>query len=184
MVAEDKFVGSEPATRLSLDGIDGVDVLRKTSAFDNLVDPEKDTIPCLDLEWAFASEANKLQTAKEFHVVMRDIGFMCLKNHGINNALKDKMESNARKFFQLPEEVKARYADKQYFRGWIKRYSETIGIGEYRDVKESYLAPTFPDDLQELWVREIPDFQSTLLRYIDSVRRSGFKMNRLMALSL
>eukprot|EP00127_Corallochytrium_limacisporum_P000007 Clim_evm7s1 gene=Clim_evmTU7s1 len=184
MVAQDKFLNSELAACLSLKGIDEVEALRKTSAFENLVDPEEDTIPCLDLEWAFASKANKLQAAKELHVAMRDIGFMCVKNHGVDPYLKDQMESNAREFFHLPEEIKAQYADKQFYRGWMKRFFETIGTGAYRDVKESYGAPTFPDDLQELWVREIPDFQSTVLRYIDSVRRSGFKMNRLMALSL
>eukprot|EP00127_Corallochytrium_limacisporum_P000008 Clim_evm8s1 gene=Clim_evmTU8s1 len=184
MVAEDKFVYAEPATRLSLEGVGEVDKLRKTSGFDHLVDAEEDTIPCLDLEWAFASEANKLQTAKELHTVMRDIGFMCLKNHGIDPYLKDQMESIARKFFHLPDEVKEQYADKQYFRGWIRRFSEILGKGDYRDVKESFMPPTWAGDCQDLWVKEIPEFKSIVLRYFDSARGTAFKVNRLMALSL
>eukprot|EP00127_Corallochytrium_limacisporum_P000010 Clim_evm10s1 gene=Clim_evmTU10s1 len=184
MVAEHKFVNSEATSCLSLEGFDAVDKLRKTSAFEHLVDAQKDTIPCLDLEWAFASEANKLQTAKELHAVMRDIGFLCLKNHGIDLALKNRVECNARRFFNLPDEIKERYADKQPFRGWMKRFCEVIGTGEYRDVKESYLAPVLAVDLQELWVTEIPDWQSTIHHYMDNVRRTCFKLHRLMALSL
>eukprot|EP00127_Corallochytrium_limacisporum_P000011 Clim_evm11s1 gene=Clim_evmTU11s1 len=184
MVAEDRFVNSEPATRLSLEGVGDVDKLRKASAFEYLIDAEEDTIPCLDLEWAFASEANKRQAAKELHVVMRDIGFLCLKNHGTDLVLKERMEFNARKFFHLPDEIKEQYADKQYMRGWIKPLSEAVGTGEYRDVKESYVAPTWAADRQDLWVKELPDFQSTSLRYMDSARQTGLRMNRLMALSL
>eukprot|EP00127_Corallochytrium_limacisporum_P000009 Clim_evm9s1 gene=Clim_evmTU9s1 len=183
MVAEDKFVNSEPATRLSLEGVGEVDKLRKTSAFEYLIDAEEDTIPCLDLEWAFASEANKLQAAKELHVVMRDIGFLCVKNHGIDPYLRERVESNARQFFHLPDEVKEQYAGKQNLCGWIRRFAEYVA-GEYRDVKEVYCTPTVASDLQELWVTEIPDFQSVILRYMDSVRRCGFQMNRLVALSL
>eukprot|EP00127_Corallochytrium_limacisporum_P000006 Clim_evm6s1 gene=Clim_evmTU6s1 len=183
MVAEDKFVNSEPTTRLSLEGIDAVDKLRKTSAFEALGDTDH-SIPCLDIEWAFASEANKLTTAKELHSVLRDTGFMCVKNHGIDLYLKERMEFLSRKFFHLPKEVKQKYAEKQFFRGWIPYCSEVVGNGEYRDIKESYLPPVWPSDLQDLWVEEIPEFKPTLNLYMDSVRECGVKMNKLMALSL
>eukprot|EP00127_Corallochytrium_limacisporum_P000004 Clim_evm4s1 gene=Clim_evmTU4s1 len=183
MVAEDKFGITERVNRLSLEGVSAVEKLRKTSAFENL-DCEDDCIPCLDLEWAFASEANKIQTAKELHHVLRDIGFLCVKNHGIDPVLKDKMESIARKLFHLPDEVKQQYAGKQIIRGYIPNCTEVVGVGEYMDVRESYLPPVWADDIQELWIKEIPELKDTTIRYIDSVRGCGVKMNRLVALSL
>eukprot|EP00127_Corallochytrium_limacisporum_P000005 Clim_evm5s1 gene=Clim_evmTU5s1 len=180
MVAEDKFSVTERPNRLSLEGVSAVEKMRKTSAFECL-DGEDDCIPCMDLEWAFASEANKIQTAKELHHVLRDIGFMCLKNHGVE---KDKMEAITRKSFHLPEEVKLQYAGKQDIRGYIPNFSEALGDGEYVDIRESYLPPLWADDVQELWIKEIPELKDTTLQYMDSIRECGMKMNRLMALSL
>eukprot|EP00127_Corallochytrium_limacisporum_P002077 Clim_evm13s100 gene=Clim_evmTU13s100 len=184
MNVEDRFVSNDPTTRLSLQGINALDTMGKTSAFENLSGAQIDAIPCLDLEWAFASEANKIRAAQELHMVMRDIGFMCLKNHGIDLVLKEQVETIARKFFHLPTDVKEQYADKQWPRGWGRLFYEAVGEGQYKDVREGFVPPLWADDLQELWVKEVPAFKPTLLNYMDSVRGAGLKVNRLMALSL
>eukprot|EP00127_Corallochytrium_limacisporum_P000898 Clim_evm4s31 gene=Clim_evmTU4s31 len=141
MVGECKVVNGELATCPSLQGINAVDRPLKISAFEFLGNTTNDRIPCMDLEWAFASEANKLKTATELRNVMQNIGFMCVKNHGIDSYLKERVEFLARKFFHLPNEVKQQYAGKQFFRGWVPYCSEVVGNGEYRDMKESFLPP-------------------------------------------
>eukprot|EP00127_Corallochytrium_limacisporum_P001955 Clim_evm2s89 gene=Clim_evmTU2s89 len=172
MVAEDKFAQDKP--RLSLKGVKEVDALR-TSSFNHL---GEEGVPTLDLGMAFSSEANKLQAAKDLEVVMRDVGFFLVENHGVDQDLRGRMEAAIRKFFHLPLEVKERYPlDDVALRGYV-------GVGNTKFARsEGFNAPVWLEsDNQNLWPEEVPELKTLTLAYNGQVREVGCKLNRLIAL--
>eukprot|EP00127_Corallochytrium_limacisporum_P001954 Clim_evm1s89 gene=Clim_evmTU1s89 len=151
MVAEDKFAENKP--RLSLEGVKEVDALR-TSCFNHLGD---EGVPILDIGMAFSSEDNKLQAAKDLEIVMRDVGFFMVENHGVDQDLRERLDAAIRKFFHLPEDVKEK--------------------------SEGYMAPTWlQSDDQKIWPEEVPELKPLALEYIEQLRVIGYKLNRLIAL--
>lgn len=72
----------------------------------------------------------------------RDIGFCYIKNHGIQQALIDKMLSVSKTFFEMPPEYKEKYQrdpnTEIVINGWIPRQTESLNPKRPGDYKESY----------------------------------------------
>lgn len=113
-------------------------------------------------------------------------GFLLVTGHGVAPELAAGVRAAARRFFALPEPVKARYAARIGGRGWIPPGAEANGnadvfaTGEaYRktpaDLKESFTAgpqtPTGDPDVDAVWFppnvwpAEVPELRAAVLRY-------------------
>eukprot|EP00127_Corallochytrium_limacisporum_P007131 Clim_evm4s243 gene=Clim_evmTU4s243 len=171
MVAEDKFTDTKH--RLSLEGIKEINDLR-TSGFDHLGDQG---IPTLDLKWAFSSELHKRQAAQELEIVMRNVGFFLLENHGADLDLRERLDTAARRFFHLSDEVKENYHVDEAFRGYL-------GFNKARKfMNEAFVPPIWVhEDNQRLWPEEVPELKMLTLAWIEQLREIGYKLNRLIAL--
>ena len=55
---------------------------------------------------------------------LRQSGFLLIENHGVPAGLREQIREQARAFFALPPEQKARYATPVAGRGWIPHGGE------------------------------------------------------------
>eukprot|EP00127_Corallochytrium_limacisporum_P006697 Clim_evm10s233 gene=Clim_evmTU10s233 len=190
MVAEDKFTPTiSDGQRVSLEGLKEVDTLRtdgaKTSAFSKI--GLEDDVPNMDLAWAFATEENKRQAAKELEIVLRDIGFFTVDNHGADMDLHERLVAATRKFFHLPTEAKERYVcPPEVFRGYIGMKKSTTFDPKRPNISEGFMPPCWlHQDDQNLWpTEEVPEMRDLALAWIEQMREVGFKLNRLMAMAM
>eukprot|EP00127_Corallochytrium_limacisporum_P002010 Clim_evm10s98 gene=Clim_evmTU10s98 len=164
----------------------------RTSALSH---PEAEGIPVLDLKLAFSCKAYKQQSAKELHEILRSIGVLALKNHGMDLNAKNEIETAGTKFFHLPQQIKGKYAAPlETFEGYYKANrgyhcrcrgkTNTSPDTSEGYVRESYQAPVRNDEDQSMWSREIEELEPAVQAWIQECRHVGMKMNRLLALSL
>ena len=81
--------------------------------------PLVDVSPLLD---PAADDAAGTAVGRAIDAACRDTGFLLVTGHGIDPALRDDLERLSRKFFALPDEVKARIAMSRgglAWRGWF-----------------------------------------------------------------
>ncbi|XP_070532481.1 uncharacterized protein [Ptychodera flava] len=115
-------------------------------------------------------------------------GFLYLSNHGISKEEISKAFSQAKKFFGLPKDVKAKYAmDAEILRNYDYGYSETgkqrLNPQRPADFKEGFtytpkpLVKKMPED-------ELPDFEETLLSLYQKCAQLGNRMLEVLARGL
>ena len=69
-----------------------------------------------------------------------EIGFVVVSNHGVTEALRQKLFSASRKFFELPDQIKYKYEFPELAgqRGYIGKFKETAKDSKNPDMKEFY----------------------------------------------
>jgi len=102
-------------------------------------------VPLVDLTSASAPQ--------DLDAALRDVGFLMLTGHGLDPALLTAARTQARAFFQLPAEAKARVAvEPAAYRGWVgpgqENNAQANDGGQLPDLKESFVfgAPDPPRD--------------------------------------
>nr|WP_318382552.1 isopenicillin N synthase family oxygenase [uncultured Enterobacter sp.] len=93
------------------------------------------TLPVLDLA-QFARPADRPAFLSQLRHAARDIGFFYLTNHGIDEALQQAVQAQARHFFALPDAQKQQVAmiHSPHFRGYNRAASElTRGQPDWRE---------------------------------------------------
>jgi len=69
-----------------------------------------DEIPSLDLaDFTSGSAEQKAAFVKKLSEAYENIGFVAIKNHGLNQDLQDRLYKSIKDFFSLPDEVKTKY---------------------------------------------------------------------------
>jgi len=82
-------------------------------------------IPLLDISrWREGSQRQREDLAARMDRALQDSGFLMIENHGVPAALRDRIRAQARTFFALPHDRKARYATPVAGRGWIPQGGE------------------------------------------------------------
>jgi isopenicillin N synthase-like dioxygenase len=100
-----------------------------------------DEIPSLDLENFYnGDQRKKEQFVSRLGTAFHNIGFVAVRNHFLSDALRDKLYGATRKFFSLPDDVKARYeisglAGQRGYTGKGKEHAKGRNTG---DLKEFY----------------------------------------------
>ncbi|MFN2518118.1 MAG: isopenicillin N synthase family dioxygenase [Jatrophihabitantaceae bacterium] len=100
-------------------------------------------VPIIDLTPWFAGGAQgRAAVAGQVDAALQDVGFLLVTGHRVPTALRDAVRGAARAFFELPAEVKQRYAVTVGGRGWLPPGVEANGYAEGTetppDLKESF----------------------------------------------
>ncbi|EWM20560.1 iron ascorbate oxidoreductase, partial [Nannochloropsis gaditana] len=75
-------------------------VCRLSSSFSTTTIPVIDLSPFVD---PHASESSKKQCAEAVHHAAVNVGFLYVKNHGVDPSITDGARAHARAFFSLPQ---------------------------------------------------------------------------------
>ncbi len=155
-------------------------------------------VPVIDLAPLLTGTlAGRTAVAHEIGAAARDIGFFAVANHGIADDLIADVFAAAKRFFALPEAVKARVAIEQspHYLGFARLGSERLDPTRRGDVKESFNMgreiaaddPAYragkPFVGLNQWP-ELPGFRSTLLAYYAALLDLGLRLHQAIALDL
>jgi isopenicillin N synthase-like dioxygenase len=163
-----------------------------------------DTIPTIDLSAFVAASASERRIiASEVDDICRSIGFLIIKNHGIDNTIIDRAWSSALSFFELPAERKleAHSNDPTCPRGYSPPQFETLaksrGIETPPDRKETFssgalCAPERGRGHADFdffygpnnWPTEPVEFRSAWISYYHSMEQLGTSIMQLFAMAL
>ncbi len=143
--------------------------------------------PLIDLQiWRAGSASERAALARQVDEALQDSGFLMLAGHGVSAVLRENIRSAARRFFALPQDVKARYATA-VGGSWLGGagpgangfYGEDVD-GTRPDLKESYTMgrdfrtgdPSI-DQMwfaENVWPAEVPELRNLCDRYAAAVR--------------
>jgi isopenicillin N synthase-like dioxygenase len=141
--------------------------------------------------------AAKHAVARAIAEACRSSGFFYVVGHGIRPELFARLEAASRRFFALPEAVKAEIAmvrGGRAWRGWFPVGNElTSGVP---DIKEGlYLGTELPPDHPRvaagwplhganLWPRQVPELRPAVLDYMAAATRAAHALIAGVAVSL
>jgi isopenicillin N synthase-like dioxygenase len=152
-------------------------------------------IPSLDLASFYSGEPDKKkQFVADLGAAFHSIGFIALRNHFLTGELQEKLYAAIRKFFSLPDQVKASYERQHLFgqRGYVGKGKEHAKGRNTGDLKEFYhigqeLAPdhlaaeSYPANI---WPEEVPELRSVAVEVYQALEKTGTHILRAIALYL
>lgn len=155
-------------------------------------------VPCLDLaDFISGDSSKKAAFVKKLGEAYENIGFVAIKNHGLDQNMQDELYSAIKNFFLLPDNIKAKYEqpDKGFQRGYTGKGKEHAKGRNTGDLKEFYhvgqpLDEISNDDtvkeeyLPNVWPREVPEFKDISLKVFKTLEAAGKTMLRAIALNL
>lgn len=152
-------------------------------------------IPSLDLENFYGGDQQKKDAfvaalGHAFH----HIGFVAIRNHFLTNSRQEQLYAAVRKFFALPDEVKARYerSDLAGQRGYIGKGKEHAKGRNTGDLKEFYHIgqELAPGELEKegypanIWPDEVPELGRVAVEVYHALEETGKLLLRAIALYL
>jgi isopenicillin N synthase-like dioxygenase len=158
-------------------------------------------IPLLDISVCReGSQAQRKRLAVRMDEALRQSGFLMIENHGVPAGLREQIREQARAFFALPHQQKAKYATAVAGRGWIPQGGEANAFyGEVADparadMKESLtIGRNFRTGDAEtdaawfapnVWPAECPELEGLCEQFTVAVRGLYYDLLRLSATAL
>jgi len=121
----------------------------------------------------------------------QNTGFAIISNHGIDNDLIERAENLSKAFFELPEDIKSNYHQKDGggARGYTPFGTEKAKDANIVDLKEFWhVGRELSDDHDfaaymsaNIWPAEVDKFQCTFLDLYDAFDRCGVRILRAIA---
>jgi isopenicillin N synthase-like dioxygenase len=150
------------------------------------------TIPTVDLaEYLSGDPARMKQFANDLGKAYREVGFVAVSNHGVDNNLVDRFYSAVQQFFAMPEEKKLQYEIPGLAgqRGYTSFGKEHAKGSEAADLKEFWqfgqtvrdndpVKSEYPENVE---VKEMPEFNELGKRLYSSFEVSGGHLLRAIA---
>lgn len=157
-----------------------------------------DEIPSLDLADFTSGDAEKKAAfVKKLGDAYQNIGFVAIKNHGLNQQLQDRLYAVIKEFFSLPDDVKAKYEKPEigFQRGYTGKGKEHAKGRNTGDLKEFYHVGQELSDIPDsdpikseypanIWPEELPEFKTVALEIYKTLENAGKNMLRAIALHL
>ena len=106
-----------------------------------------------------------------------EVGFLYIRNHGVDGALVEQARRAALDFFRLPEETKREAGTNQFHHGYLKPGSTQMDDDARLDIKESFnwgiesgaeAAPTNPLLGPNVWPAAMPQFKTSVYPYFEA----------------
>ncbi len=152
-------------------------------------------IPDVDLsDFTSGDEEKKRNFVKKLSEAYENIGFVAVKNHGIDDELIEDLYEQVKCFFELPRDVKEKYEPKELAgqRGYVSFGREHAKNRSAGDLKEFWHFGQYVEDNdpisdeypENLYVEEIPRFNMVGKKAYQSLENTGKIMLRAIALSL
>ncbi len=157
-----------------------------------------DEIPSLDLaDFTSGTPEQKTEFVKKLGEAYQNIGFVAIKNHGLNKDLQDRLYNSIKEFFALPDEVKSNYEKPEigYQRGYTGKGKEHAKGRNTGDLKEFYHVgqeldlipdsdPIKAEYPANLWPKELPAFKTDAIEAFRTLENAGKSMLQAIALHL
>ncbi|TCK21072.1 isopenicillin N synthase-like dioxygenase [Pseudonocardia endophytica] len=156
-------------------------------------------MPLVDIApWAGGDPAGRESVATAVDAALRTSGFLLVTGHGVPDDDRAAVRDLARRFFALPDDVKARYAVTVGGRGWlppgVEANAAAEGVTSPPDLKETYAVgadtPTGDPDLDgfwfppNVWPDEVPDLRAAVVRHVGAMRALADDLLRIGAVAL
>lgn len=149
-----------------------------------------DEIPSLDLaDFVSGNSESKNKFVQDLGNAFTSIGFVAIKNHGLNETLRKNLYDAVQKFFYQSDDLKTRYElpDVAGQRGYIGKGKETAKGHSRPDLKEFYhIGQPEPraDMLSNVFPAEVPEFERFTLETYRIFEQTGKMLLRAIALFL
>jgi len=154
-----------------------------------------DQIPSLDLaDFRSGDPERKAHFVQQLGEAYQSIGFVALKNHGLNDEHTKQLYADVQAFFQLPDEAKQRYENPELAgqRGYISKGKEHAKGRNTGDLKEFYHVgqevetedPIKNEYPANIWPEEVPGFQQSTFNAYRTLESAGQDVLRAIALYL
>ncbi|EKB49097.1 isopenicillin N synthase family dioxygenase [Cecembia lonarensis] len=157
-----------------------------------------DEIPSLDLADFTSGDAEKKAAfVKKLGDAYQNIGFVAIKNHGLNQELQDRLYAVIKEFFSLPDETKGKYEKPEigFQRGYTGKGKEHAKGRNTGDLKEFYHVGQELADIPDsdpikaeypanIWPEELPEFKAVALEIYKTLENAGKNMLQAIALHL
>jgi hypothetical protein len=141
-------------------------------------------IPVVDLDlYVNGTEAQKVQFSKQLGKAFEEVGFVAVKNHGIDQSLIDRVYATVQAFFKLPSDIKKNYeipglAGQRGYTSFGKEHAKGSDAPDLKEffqygqtIEKGEAAPeAYPDNVQ---VSEIADFNQLFLDTYRAFEKSG-----------
>jgi isopenicillin N synthase-like dioxygenase len=152
-------------------------------------------IPVVDLSlFINGTQDQKVQFAAELGKAFEEVGFVAVKNHGIDQSLIDALYQNVQTFFSQPDDIKSKYEIPGLAgqRGYTSFGKEHAKGSDAPDLKEFFqfgqtiakgvvAEEEYPDNVQ---VNEVPSFNEKFLEAYRAFEQSGGALLSAIAIHL
>jgi isopenicillin N synthase-like dioxygenase len=135
-------------------------------------------------------QSNKPITAEEsaaekqrLFLALKDVGFVYLKNHGIDHSAVQTLFAHAAQFFSQPvsEKEKIETGESKFFHGWFSP-ERTSGSSKFSDQKEAF---DMGDDTNAArpnqWPAKWPEFRTDMNAFFDKCHEIHLALLRTLA---
>ncbi len=151
-----------------------------------------ENIPRLDLQhYTTGNIEQKNKFVQDLGKAFNEIGFVTIANHGLSTELIEKLYSNVKAFFELPQEIKNKYEFPELAgqRGYTTKGREKAKDSTVPDLKEfwqrgqtivneEYSKKDFPDNPE---VVELPEFNTTTSETFKQLENAGRSLLKAIA---
>ncbi|TAF66031.1 MAG: isopenicillin N synthase family oxygenase [Cytophagales bacterium] len=153
-------------------------------------------IPSLDLaNFTEGNDTERKQFIQDLGNAFQEIGFVAIKNHGLDDQLRHQLYATIQAFFALPDEVKQKYelanlAGQRGYTGKGKEHAKDSNVGDLKefyhigqeitDPKEADFGK-YPDNI---FPDEIPTMRQHTLEAFRILENTGKNILRAIALFL
>lgn len=155
----------------------------------------KVNIPRLDLAtYVNGTAEQRKQFSDDIGKAFNETGFVTITNHGLSKDLIDRLYTEVKKLFALPEPVKLSYEKVELAgqRGYTSKGKETAKGFKVPDLKEFWqIGQTITDDdpikeeyPENIQVKELPEFNSTTLEIYKKLEAAGSQILKAIAVYL
>ena len=152
-------------------------------------------VPVVDLsDFISGTPEKKRSFIRELGDAYHTVGFVTVKNHGINDKMIEELYREVKAFFSLPDEIKFKYerADLAGQRGYTSFGREHAKGSKVADLTEFFqfgqmvmdddpIRKEYPDNV---WVSELPGFNEVNINAYKSFEIAGGYLMRAIALYL
>ncbi|XP_018977738.1 2-oxoglutarate-dependent dioxygenase htyE-like isoform X2 [Cyprinus carpio] len=140
-----------------------------------------------ELKKTSVSVDNLEKLSEELRRAFIEVGFVYLKNTGINQDEVDKVMGVSKKFFCLPESMKKPFCRGSFScngnHGWISVETESLNPQRPGDLKEAFNTASLCSDIN--WPSEgVDDFRDVQVSFFLRCKELSLRVLRLMALGL
>ncbi|WP_304233556.1 isopenicillin N synthase family oxygenase [Jiulongibacter sediminis] len=149
-----------------------------------------DSIPSVDLaEFTSGDPALKKKFVNEIGAAFTNIGFVAVKNHGLNDELREKLYAAVQKFFYQDDQLKIKYEFPELSgqRGYIGKNKETAKGFKKPDLKEFYhVGQLNPREgmPENIFPAEVPEFEKYTKETFETFENTGKTLLQAIALYL
>lgn len=152
-------------------------------------------IPQLDLsDFTSGDSVRKAKFTRDLGKAYEDIGFVAIKNHGLDEEITKELYDQVAKFFALPAEVKSKYeidglAGQRGFTSFGKEHAKNTNAGDLKEFWQFGQSVSTRNEVNKdypknISVSELPSFNPLAMRVYKALENAGREMLRAIALYL